>query len=156
MRHLQNTFKVLQYLLYFSFFIYNANVCNAQTIEESKPTVESINQKIGIIHSKIESLDFRINQLQTMADPSQDIYIANLKAAKTDLSKELDRLERVKVSVIYAEQNNLLEEKQNCQSSQHVYTPAKKVKITQADFDALPESKKQAILAVPDQYEITN
>ena len=155
MKTLLNTTKVLQFLLCFSFLTIST-YSNSQVIVEEKPTLESVNQKITAIQSKIESIDFRIAQLQNSNDASQDLYIASLQNSKSDLKNELTRLERIKVSVEYAEQNNLVQDKQSGQSTPHVYIPTQKVKITQANFNALPEDKKEAVLAHPEQYEIIN
>lgn len=130
----------------------------SQTSTETPLTVEIVNQKIGAIQTKIESVNYRIGQLQSSPSLSQsDVnYIDRLQESKLELTKELEKLEKIKTSVEYAEQNQLIEKKNQGGPVEHSYTPTQKVKLTQSEFNALPEIKKQSVLDHPEQYEIIN
>lgn len=144
----------------FSFFvlaILNLHTSFSQKINEPNLTFENTNQKITAIQTKIESVSYRINQLksQIFINAEQYNYIINLENTKVDLSKELSSLERIKTSILYAEENNLIQNKKSSQPKDHIYKISQKTIIKQIDFDSLPENKKLEILAHPDQYEIS-
>lgn len=155
---MKNLYKrvTLSILILTSVLFYCTSVYS-QTTDSTPLTIENINQNIGVIQTKIESLNYRIAQLQSNSSSQEDInYINRLKESKSELTKELEKLEKVKTSVEYADQNNLIEKKNSNEPINHTYNPSQKVKLTQSEFDALPEEKKQAVLAHPEQYEIIN
>lgn len=135
-----------------------SNYSFSQSSTEAPMTAEIVNQKMGAIQTKIESVDYRIAQLQSDPSTSQsDInYINRLHESKLELTKELEKLEKIKISIEYADQNKLIEKKNSIDPVDHTYTPTQKVKLTQSEFNALPDVKKEAILAHPEQYEIIN
>lgn len=155
---MKNLYKrvTLSILILTSVLFYCTSVYS-QTTDSTLLTIENINQNIGVIQTKIESLNYRIAQLQSNSSSQEDInYINRLKESKSELTKELEKLEKIKTSIEYADQNNLIEKKNSNEPINHTYTPSQKVKLTQSEFDALPEEKKQAVLAHPEQYEIIN
>jgi hypothetical protein len=130
----------------------------AQQVEEQIPTQQDIETSLQVLSQKIQGIEGRIVQLQTIPNPTlhEENYILTLKQGKENLLKDQQRLEKIKISIDYAVENNLFLEKDQNAGTGKTFPPAKKVKISQETFEGLPETKKQAVLASPDQYEISN
>lgn len=154
---MKNLLKSVAFLFFTITFVLSYCTSTYAQVDDGSITIESLNQKISVIQTKIESINYRITQIQSDPANSEQIdYINRLNQSKIDLSRELEKLEKIKISVEYADQNNIIEKKNSGDSNPHIYTPVVKTKISQTDFNVLPEVKKQEILAHPEQYEIIN
>ncbi len=144
----------LSFLILASFHL---NYSFSQNSNESIPTIEGTTQKIEALQTKIISITARINQLKSQYSNNleQYNYIISLENSKEILIRDLKNQENIKASIVYAQENKLIQDKNSNQPTDHTYKASQIIVIKQVDFDALPENKKLEILANPTQYEIS-
>lgn len=151
--------SILYRVILLFLFLINFNFLFSQLTEDAIPSLENTNLEISNIQLKIANIDYRLTQLRN--ENSKEIShlnnITNIENSRNILSQKLEKLERIKFSIEYAQKYNLVENKnsENIEQSTPKDKSWKKVIIRKSDFDALPESNKQAILSNPDQYEIS-
>ncbi len=113
---------------------------NAQSVNSE--SIIKANEKIRVL--KIE----RDNISKTMQDISSDKIIYNKSVADGSWNKYL--ASRAEVDVQIAEWEKIKFSLENNSST----TNLEKVKISKAEFDALPEANQKAILSEPNRFEI--
>ena len=147
-------------------------IISTANISKTTPyTLDQLNADLAIQNNKLANLNNRINTVSSNNDDgSNSAALSQLEDSKTNVQNEIKRLEGIKISVLYAQKNNFPEvpitgnkEQDDItrnQAKENYYTThqliVEKVQIKQADFDLLPQPKKDNILAHPELYEIVN
>lgn len=155
--------------LYCCFLICSLGI-NAQQIIEDPYTLDQINVKISVQNSKLEHIENRTSLIvSSNTDGSYNSVLSQLQMSREEVLQEISRLEGIRNSILIGQNNNVPvyqntgdteQDNANLIMAKEQYYQANPVitsqilQYKQADFDLLPQHKKDIIIAHPELYQI--
>lgn len=130
----------------------------AQQIIEAPPTIQSVENDLIDLYAKLSRLEKRIAEFDfSKGFHAEELQL--LQRTKLELTEKIDRLNRIKISLVAAKpKQNSFEVKETPQNVLINNTTAgemnSKIVIKKSDFLNLPEEKRLKILEMRELYVI--